>query len=82
MKCPVCGSNSFDDYDYEHSICKECFWEYDPVQVDNPDFSGGANELSLNEYRKVYEKLKSLNSKFTCKNEKDLKHMLELTTNN
>ena len=79
MKCPVCDNNTFNDYDYEYNICKECFWEYDPVQVDDPDFSGGANDLSLNEYQKVYKELKRQNSKFSCKNEKDLKLMLDLT---
>jgi hypothetical protein len=79
MKCPVCDINTFNDYDYEHNICKECFWEYDPVQVDDPDFYVGANDLSLNEYKKVYNELKRQNSKFSCKNEKDLKLMLELT---
>ena len=55
MKCPVCGNNTFSETNYEYDICKECFWEYDPVQVEDPDFPGGANVHSLNEYRKIYQ---------------------------
>lgn len=40
MKCPVCGNETFADKDYEYDICEECFWEYDLIQVDNPDYSG------------------------------------------
>lgn len=38
----------------EYEICDECLWENDPVQLDDPDFAGGANEMSLNEAREVY----------------------------
>lgn len=54
MICPICGRNTFDDNDYLYNICGECFWEYDEVQVADPDFPGGANRLSLNEYKKQY----------------------------
>ena len=77
MKCPVCDINTFNDYDYEHNICRNVLNMI--CQVDDPDFYGGANDLSLNEYKKVYNELKRQNSKFSCKNEKDLKLMLELT---
>ena len=36
-------------------ICPICGWEDDDIQADDPDYPGGANELSLNEYRKQYE---------------------------
>ena len=56
MICPVCGNNTFSDTNYEFAICDECFWEYDLIQVGDPDFPGGANNHSLNEYRKIYQK--------------------------
>ena len=28
-------------------ICEVCFWEDDPVQLENPDYEGGANKVSL-----------------------------------
>lgn len=71
MKCPVCGNETFDDNDYEYDICEECFWEYDSVQVNDPNFSGGANFHSLNEYKDIYQKLKDDNPHFSCKNDSD-----------
>jgi len=50
IPCPCCGKTRVDEFD----ICDECFWENDPVQFDDPDFAGGANEMSLNEARKAY----------------------------
>ncbi|WP_352708292.1 CPCC family cysteine-rich protein [Mesorhizobium opportunistum] len=48
--CPCCGSRVVrEPGNYE--ICKECGWEDDPVQGADPDYAGGANELSLNQYR-------------------------------
>lgn len=32
-ECPVCNNYTLDEINYEYEICKECFWEYDPVQV-------------------------------------------------
>ena len=78
MKCPVCGSNTFDDDDYEYEICEECFWEYDVLQVNNPDYSGGANHHSLYEYRNIYQKLKDANPWFSCKNKSDRELMIRL----
>lgn len=81
MKCPVCGNDTFDDNDYEYDICEECFWEYDLIQVENPDFPGGANHHSLNEYRNIYQKLKEINPSFSCKKEKDKKLIIALDNN-
>ncbi len=78
MKCPVCGNETFPDKNNEFEICKECFWEYDPVQVENPDYPGGANCHSLNGYRKIYEDLKKQNPNFSCKNPEDRKLIIKL----
>lgn len=78
IKCPVCGNFTFNSKDYLYYICQECYWEYDPIQVDDPNYSGGANYESLNEYKKLYEKLKSKNHKFSCKNEKDRDLMVKM----
>ena len=64
MKCPICQNETFDDKDYEYQICEECFWEYDLLQVKNPNLSGGANKQSLNEYKKKYDSLKQNNPNF------------------
>lgn len=78
MKCPVCGNNTFSDTDYEYDICDECFWEYDYVQVHNPDYTGGANHHSLNGYRKIYQDLKAQNPNFSCRNDADRQLIISL----
>ncbi len=53
--CPCCGyltRNEGPPGTYE--ICPICWWEDDPVQFEDPDFSGGANQPSLNEARKRF----------------------------
>jgi hypothetical protein len=54
-KCPVCGYYTL-DADEAYNICSVCNWEDDPIQFDDPDFWGGANELSLNDYKKQWIK--------------------------
>lgn len=78
MRCPVCNNDTFDEKDYEYYICEECYWEYDVVQVSDPDFPGGANFHSLNEYRQIYESLKKQNPNFSCKNEEDREMIIKL----
>lgn len=53
-KCPVCGKFEFSDFD-SYEICYICGWEDDDLQLHEPDYGGGANELSLNEYKKQWE---------------------------
>lgn len=55
-KCACCGKlvEKFD-------ICENCGWQDDNVQNKNPDFTGGANKISLREAKKRY--LKSKNDK-------------------
>lgn len=52
-RCDCCGyytlRNKSDD------ICPVCGWQEDYVQRNNPNFTGGANEVSLNEAKKNYE---------------------------
>ena len=43
-KCPCCNKYTFYDL---YDICPYCFWENDPIQLDNPYRSSGANKVSL-----------------------------------
>ncbi|EPH6925283.1 TPA: CPCC family cysteine-rich protein [Proteus mirabilis] len=53
--CPCCGNKTISELgDYE--ICPVCGWEDDPVQSEDPDFSGGANSNNLNDAKKKYFK--------------------------
>jgi hypothetical protein len=37
--------------DFDLDVCGICGWEQDGVQLDDPDYRGGANSESLNEAR-------------------------------
>ena len=53
--CPVCGRYEFSDKG-SFDICVYCGWEDDIIQLDDPDYDGGANTLSLNKYREEYQR--------------------------
>ena len=52
--CPVCGKHKFKEQN-SYEICPICNWEDDGVQVDDPDYAGGANQMSLNQARQAYK---------------------------
>ncbi|UAT33102.1 hypothetical protein K7T73_21765 (plasmid) [Bacillus badius] len=46
--CPCCGYKTLDEEPTDtYEICEICFWEDDGVQFRDPDYEGGANEVSL-----------------------------------
>ena len=55
-KCKCCGMG---DIEQEFDICKICGWEDDRVQNNESNFVGGANEMSLNQYKKFWYDCKS-----------------------
>lgn len=56
-KCPCCGYFTLGERpNGTFDICPVCFWEDDGVQLDNPDFSGGANTVSLYQGRENFLK--------------------------
>ena len=52
--CLCCGHQTLSSKSVDYQICSECHWEDDPVAYENPDFTGGANEVSLNQARRNY----------------------------
>lgn len=55
--CPCCAWAGFGaSSPGTHEICSACGWEDDPLQFDDPNFRGGANELSLMEAREYFER--------------------------
>jgi hypothetical protein len=54
-KCECCGNYTLPEEssgtDY---ICSVCYWQDDYVQLHDPDYSGGANRVSLNQARKNF----------------------------
>lgn len=49
--CPACKSLSLESL-RNYEICDNCGWEDDPLQYDDPSLEGGANDLSITEFRK------------------------------
>ena len=54
IKCPVCSDYIF-EMDNDFDICPICDWENDGVQLDDPDYCGGANDLSLNDFKTKWQ---------------------------
>jgi hypothetical protein len=54
--CPCCRFFTLDEQPPgTYEICAICGWEDDPVQFEDPDYRGGANRPSLNEWRHTFE---------------------------
>lgn len=55
FKCECCGYYTLPEESRgNYNICPVCFWEDDIVQLEDPNFEGGANEESLNQARSNY----------------------------
>jgi len=53
--CPCCGHKTFEEKpNGSYDICPVCFWEDDLVQLDDPDYEGGANPTSLKQAQKNF----------------------------
>ena len=56
-KCRICEQT---DIEFEFQVCKVCGWEDDDIQYENPDYIGGANDMSYNLYKKFFEENKNV----------------------
>ena len=54
-RCPCCGYYTLEDEPGHFDICPVCRWEDDNIQSFDPDYWGGANDMSLNDARKNYK---------------------------
>ena len=53
--CPCCGYKTFSERpNGSYDICEVCFWEDDPIQLDDPDYEDGANKVSLRQGQKNF----------------------------
>ncbi|MDR6821158.1 hypothetical protein J2X76_006364 [Neorhizobium sp. 2083] len=50
----ACCDNYTIDVPGTYEICEICYWEDDPVQLEEPDLPGGANSLSLNQAKRSW----------------------------
>lgn len=55
--CPCCGLMRVEIWD----ICEICDWQNDLLQNSRPDYAGGANRESLNNYKEKW--IRSQNAK-------------------
>lgn len=63
--CPCCGYLTLNERPPgTFDICKVCFWEDDNVQYEDPDFRGGANDVSLNEARAAFIRIGASEERF------------------
>ena len=63
--CLCCGYLTKDEPpNGSYDICPVCFWEDDPVQSEDHEFSGGANVPSLNESRKNFKEYGAIEERF------------------
>ena len=56
--CPCCEEHYFEYVDF-FETCPVCGWQDDGVQRNEPDYRGGANAESLNEYRSLWKMRKA-----------------------
>ena len=55
--CPCCGYYTYKHVpDGSYDICPVCFWEDDPIQLEDPECEGSANRVSLEQARLNYKK--------------------------
>ena len=63
--CPCCGFLTLEEPERgNYEICPVCFWEDDPVQLEDPDYVGGANDVSLNQARQNFAALRVSEERF------------------
>jgi hypothetical protein len=63
-QCPCCKYFTLAELPGHYEICPVCYWEDDPIQGDNDNYIGGANDISLKEARKNFLKCGSSNLKY------------------
>lgn len=69
--CECCKITLIDGEEDNHDICHVCGWEDDGVQSVDPDFYGGANNMSLNDARKYYAKILEENPNYRWIDDED-----------
>ena len=54
-RCPCCDYYTLEEGPGYFDICPVCYWEDDGFQADNPDYSSGANGISLNQAQENFK---------------------------
>ena len=62
--CPCCDYLTFEDKPSgTFDICPVCGWEDDEVQLQDPNYTGGANIVSLEQARNNFRKFGAIDKK-------------------
>ena len=65
FRCPCCGYFTFEiEPNNTFELCPVCFWEDDGVQLNDPNYEGGANQVSLIQARANFKIYKSSEERF------------------
>ncbi|RYD72323.1 MAG: hydrolase [Sphingobacteriales bacterium] len=63
--CPCCGFKTFNrEPNGTYDLCLVCFWEDDRIQLEEPDYEGGANKVSLNQAKANFKKYGACEKRF------------------
>lgn len=63
--CSCCGYKTLEEPSGNYEICSVCYWEDDSVQNDDPDFEGGANQVSLRQAQRNFNIYGASEEQFT-----------------
>lgn len=64
-QCPCCGYYTFDELvSGLYAICSVCYWEDERAQLNDPDYKGGANKVSLNRAKENFKKYRAVEKRF------------------
>jgi len=64
-KCPCCGYYTLtEEPPNTYDICKFCYWEDDGLQYEDPNYEGGANDMSLNQAKESYLKIGAISEEW------------------
>lgn len=69
IKCPICDKSIFKN---EFEVCKYCGWEHDIIQENDIKYPGGANDLSLIEYKELYSLIIKKHPKYVWINDQSI----------
>ena len=64
-KCPCCGFYTLNEKaDNTFQICPVCYWEDDGVQLHEPDYEGGANNVSLMQAKENFKSFGAIEKRY------------------
>lgn len=76
-QCPCCGCYTYDNQPSGgFAICPVCFWEDDPIQLEDESFKGGANDVCLLDARRKFKLFGACEERFARNVRKPLEEEL------